>query len=240
MIRQTDTVVLTGEILSGYLAGYKEAYETSQPFLRFYGNETGGQLALMDGVATVEWPPEEGEELQYFLSAQPDIHTIRTSVPIANRLSQEWGTTPVVRPVMRCEASWEPVGQTMTPSLRNLYPLLQKVFPEIPPFESWYVDVSHRMRHECCHICAVEVASGPVSSAMTVAEWRGGAMIGSVATDERHRGCGYASRCVVNLTSLLQHRGKTVYICPKNEGAQRLYERLGFVVCGETAIVERN
>ena len=74
-----------------------------------------------------------------------------------------------------------------------------------------------------------------VASAMTVAEWQGGAVIGAVATDPKHRGNGYASRCVTALTRQLQQQNKQVYICPKNEYAKRLYERLGFTECDEIA-----
>ena len=80
----------------------------------------------------------------------------------------------------------------------------------------------------------------PVSSAMTVAEWANGAVIGAVATDSSHRRRGYASACVSALTQQLSSENKTVYICPKNAAAQRLYEQLGFTVVGSLATTERN
>ena len=237
MIRQTNTIASNDAFLCGYLLGYEKAYGTGQPFLSFYADENGGQLAVMDGAATIVWH-DEWEELQWFLSARADIHTIRCSPALAKRLAlPAWETT--VRPVMRCTASLSDSRETVTPSIRAVHPFLASVFIEMPPFEDWYVDVSHRVRHDCCRICAVENEGAVVASAMTVTEWDDGAVIGAVATHPDHRRRGYAARCVTELAAQLQQMGKTVYICPKNEGAQRLYERLGFVCCDETALLER-
>ena len=78
-----------------------------------------------------------------------------------------------------------------------------------------------------------------VSSAMTTAEWTGGALIGGVATAPTHRRRGLAGTCVHALVGALKREGRQVYICPKKEGAMRLYTELGFSVCGEIAQVER-
>ncbi len=237
MIKQIDRINHVDSLLGGYLSGYLKAYGTEQSFLKFYTDENGGQLALMDGTATIVWH-EETEELRWFLSAQADIHTIRCSVSLAKRLTFD-GWEMTVLPVMRCETALAEVQKTVMPSIRALHPFLASVFAEMPPFDEWYVDVSHRVRHDCCRICAVENEGTVVASAMTVAEWDTGAVIGAVATHPDHRRQGYAAQCVSDLTAKLQTTGKTVYICPKNEGAQRLYERLGFVCCDETALLER-
>lgn len=238
MIRQTDIPQFGITFLDGYLASYYRAYGSRQPFLRFFTDENGGILALMDGVATTSWH-DDTEELQWFLRAQGDIHTVRAAPSVAEELSKSLGGNVQCRPVMRCEVAHETNGSTVMPSLRKLYPLLDRTFESFPSFDNWYVDVSHRVRHDCCHICGVEYDGQLISSAMTVAEWGTGAVIGSVATDSEYRGHGYASQCVTELAAFLQQQRKTVFICPKNETAQRLYERLGFSVCGQTAVLER-
>ena len=238
MIRQMDGVTPTDDFLCGYLRGYQNAYGIAQPFLQFYADEHGGQMAIMDGVATVLWH-EDVEELQWFLSARADVHTIRCAATLAETLTR-MGWKTQVRPVMRCESALVHEEDTVMPSIRELYPFLACVFAEMPPFDEWYVDVSHRVRHGCCRICAVENDGVVVASAMTVAEWENGAIIGAVATHYKYRRRGYAARCVTNLTAELQQEGKTVYICPKNDAAQRLCERLGFVCCDTVALLERN
>lgn len=237
MIKQIECINPTDSILGGYVQGYANAYGTEQSFLQFYADENGGQLALMDGVATVDWH-DETEELVWFLSARADVHTVRCAPFLAMRLSS-CGWEAVYRPVMRCDTLVSVTQETAMPSIRELYPLLASVFAEMPPFDNWYVDVSHRVRHGCCHICAVESCGAVLASAMTVSEWGNGAVIGAVATHPEHRRRGYAARCVSELTALLQAEGKTVYICPKNEAAKRLYERLGFAQVDEIALLER-
>lgn len=236
MIRlETTPFTFEGDILSGYLAGYGEAYGTDQPFLQFYSDENGSQLAIMDGVAIVRCGENAYEEIAAFLSLQPQVRYIRTDCQMAAFLKREWGTAYEVRPVMRCTVSLESGGDTVPLSPREIYPLLSRIFADFPSFEPWYLDVSYRERHGFCRNRAVVKDGAAVASAMTVAEWQGGAVIGAVATDPNHRGNGYASRCVTALTRQLQQQNKQVYICPKNEYAKRLYERLGFTVCDEIA-----
>lgn len=239
MIRLLTQITQTDTVLSGYLNGYYGAYGAEQSFLQFYGDEHGNQLAVMDGTATVCWKEINREELLLFLFSQPNVRTVRTDAKTGVALAEFWGTEAVIRPVMKCEIAACAEGVTDSPSPRILYPFLVNIFPEMPSFEPWYLDVSHRLRHGFCHICAAKSGEEVISSAMTVAEWTNGAMIGAVATHEGHRSKGLAARCVTNLTAELQAAGKTVYISPKTEKAKRLYERLRFSVCDELAIVER-
>lgn len=227
-----------GDILSGYLAGLCEAYGTAQPFLQFFKDENGGQLAIMDGVATVRCAQNSYEEIAAFLSLQSQVRQIRTDCETAAFLKNKWGVSYEVRPVMQCAMPIEKTGDTVLLSPREIYPLLSCVFAEFPPFEPWYLDVSYRMRHGFCRNQAVVKDSVAVASAMTVSEWNGGAVIGAVATDPKHRGQGYAAACVTSLTAALQQENKQVFICPKNEYARRLYEWLGFTVCDQMAWIE--
>ncbi len=238
MIKQTERITDNGTVLCGYLRSAWNAYGPHHSFLRFFADDDGGQLSIMDGVATVCWH-EHVDELAMFLAAQPDVHTVRCDVFVAEKLRQV-NDTVTVRPIMCCKATVTACGAVTVPSLRTLYPLLTSAFDNMPPFDRWYVDVSHRMRHGCCHIAAVQQEDKTVSSAMTVAEWESGAVIGAVATHGDYRRRGYAACCVTALTAQMQSEGKHVFICPKNETARHLYETLGFDICGELALLERN
>ena len=201
-------------------------------------------ISCIDGQAVVAaGEHEDVEELVSFFSLQPDWTGIRTDAACAARLAESWGvcvsTGVVMTPGRVFAQEAQPLcGQA---SARALYPLLAQVFGEaMPPFEAWYVDVSHRMRHGFCRTAAVMEEGETAACAMTVAECAGAALIGCVATREESRGRGYASRCVTALAAALQQEGKRVLLSPKNEPARRLYERLGFVVCGEWGAVRRS
>jgi len=123
------------------------------------------------------------------------------------------------------------------PYLPSVYDLLKEHFPGISPFESWYPDVSHRVRHGNSHISVILEGERVVSTAMTVAETDTAAVLGQVATHPDFRRRGLAGRCIKSTIS--QCKGKELYILPVNENAQRLYEKLGFIIEGGWAELRR-
>lgn len=118
---------------------------------------------------------------------------------------------------MRLERDLPPDDRVQPPaSPRSVYPLLAQCFEDgLSAFDSWYVDVSHRLRHGCCHMVVLSDAQGPAATAMTVAECHGAALLGAVATRPDCRSRGYASACVSTLAHTMLAKGKAVWICPK-------------------------
>lgn len=220
-----------------------EAYGSDKPFVQFWRTESGGVISCMDGQAIAAVSENENfEELAAFFSLQTDWSGIRTDEACAVRLAEKWSvpvsTGVVMTPGCVFRQEKQPLLEQVSP--RVLYPLLAAVFGgAMPPFEAWYIDVSHRMRHGFCRTMAIAEEGETAACAMTVAECAGAALIGSVATQEKSRGKGYASRCVTALAAALQDEGKRVLLSPKNEPAKRLYERLGFIVCGKWGVVKR-
>ena len=215
-----------------------EAYGTRYSFLRFWSGDRGECIALMDGQAilvcdTADLYPDN-DELLCFLSMQPEIRSIRTDAQTAEWLFAHLGghlkTGEVMQPTRKfieSSAMVKPFAE------RETYPLLERVFGDaVPPFEAWYVDVSHRRRRDLCRIVGIEERGEAAAVAMTVAECTGHALIGAVATAPQCRGKGYASACVSTLTQLLQYEKKQVWLSPKNEKAKCLYEHLGFKTVG--------
>lgn len=224
------------------IAGLLEAYGPDCPFVRFWQADEGGLVALLDGMAVAEHSMQtDREELYLFLSMQPEIRSVRTDAAFAAILAKRWGTTAKTGSVMRLERDLPPDDRVQPPaSPRSVYPLLAQCFEDgLSAFDSWYVDVSHRLRHGCCHMVVLRDAQGPAATAMTVAECHGAALLGAVATRPDCRGRGYASACVSTLAHTMLAKGKAVWICPKNPAAQRLYERLHFTVCGDWGVVSK-
>lgn len=224
------------------IAGLLEAYGPDCPFVRFWQTDEGGRIALLDGMAVVEQQTQTGrEELCLFLTMQPEIQAVRTDADLAAALAERWETKAKTGPVMRLEGERLPDNRVQAPaSPRSVYPLLARCFQEgLPAFDSWYVDVSHRLRHGGCHMAVLNDSQGLAATAMTVAECRSAALLGAVATRPDCRGRGYATACVSTLAHAMRKEGKSVWICPKNPAAQRLYERLHFTVCGDWGVVSK-
>lgn len=217
------------------LAGWWKAYGFDRPFVRFWRTEQGGMLAAMGDAFLAAVPPEDHEEAALFVHMQPEWRTLRSDPVFAAALSAYGGMTTQTGQVMRllAPASDE---KASTPAAREVYPLLRAVFGDtLPLFDDWYVDVSHRLRHDCCRITGIYEAGALAAVAMTTAECDTAALIGGVATRPESRGRGYAHRTVMALAGALQRQGKAVWLSPKNAHVAALYTRWGFVPVGEWA-----
>ncbi len=241
MIRQTDAPRFpAGDTLPLYrVRALWECYGAVS-FIRYYMTDGGSVAALFDGQAIVHATAADREELCLFLIMQPDVTSVLADTDTVAVLAAAWGSECRSYPVMQYAGGTVDGGALCDLSPRVIYALLQPIFPHLPPFDVWYPDVCYRVRHGACRIAAVCEGNTPVSCAMTTAEWTGGALLGCVATATTHRRQGLAARCVTDLVAALQREGRDSYICPKNEGAERLYRGLGFEHCGTVAQTERN
>ncbi len=210
------------------------------PFVRFYRGDSGSALAMLDGQAIVYAVEAEREEAALFIAMQPDITSVLTDPATAALIAAHIQANVCDYPIMRYERAWVTHSRLEPVPAKALYSFLQPIFPHLAPFEVWYADVSYRERHGFCRNVALCEAGIPVSCAMTVAEWSGGAQIGGVATTPVYRQRGLAGLCVRSLTARLRDENREVYICPKHDKAQHLYETNGFAVCGRVATIERN
>ena len=216
------------------ICGLRRAYGMSASFIRFLSDEYGSVASVMDGVCVLQCNTVNIDEWIAFLCMDPDVRLIRTTGGVGALIAQACQKPMKSGIVMVFDntSSYKTL-QTKEPSIREVYKHLASVFADFPTFDGWYVDVSHRVRHGCCHITAIEDGPDIVSTAMTVAETEHAALIGGVATSFTHRKKGYASRCIKTLLNALPQ--KAVYIAPINTDAQRLYQSLGFAVYGTWA-----
>ncbi len=213
---------------STYITSRFLSYGGNAPFAPFYTDENGTILSVLNTHAAMCTTTLDVQEWAIFLAMHPDILTVTAPLAVAEKLAQTLGSTVSEKKILRLNAPLQPPQITITePSPRLVYPLLSAVFGDtMPPFEDWYVDVSHRVRHGYCTVAAVERNGAVASSAMTVAEAPDAVVIGAVATAENARKQGFAAECIRYLAQ--KHADKTVLISPKNAYAERLYTTLGF------------
>ncbi len=207
----------------------KCAYGFDTSFLHFFADGKGCLASLMDGYCIFHSPHGLTDEWQAFFRLLPDIKTLYTDEISGRNIVKAFNLPYKSGSVMRLNKGSATVKQLPVPSLRLVYDLLKRVFVEYTPFDSWYVDVSHRIRHGCCRISTIQRHDLPVACAMTVAETESAVIIGGVATDATHRGQGLAQECIDALLAAIPQ--ETVFIAPVDAYAQRYYERFGFVVC---------
>lgn len=230
--------VATNEVLVRII-GLRLTYGLDVPFVRYYTDGEGALLAAMDGVGMFH-AEHITDEWCVFLAMNPDIETIHCSDSIGHVLvgSGIWqgraGVTLKYAGELP-EMVYENV--CVTPYLPRVYELLKDHFPGISSLDYWYPDVSHRVRHGNCHISAVLDGECVVSTAMTVAETATAAVLGQVATHPDFRRRGLAEKCIKS--TIFQCKDKELYILPINEYAQKLYVKMGFMVCGGWTELQR-
>ena len=212
------------------------AYGSEAPFIRYYADDYGGLLSILDGNAVL-YCRENVEEWVTFVTMNPDILRIHCSAAIARilRSTEEWQGREGI--VLKYADNAAASNVCETPYLPHVHALLSACFEDMASLNAWYPDVSHRIRHNCGKIAAILIDNQVVSTAMTVAETETVAVIGQVATHVDFRGRGYAQACINSLIS--RCKGKQLYILPITEYAQSLYEKMGFVPDGNWAELQR-
>lgn len=97
-----------------------------------------------------------------------------------------------------------------------------------PPFDDFYVDVNHKLRHKTMRMFGLFDKDELVSVAMTVAESPQGAVLGAVSCSPNYRRLGYGSEIVKYICNSLISEGKSVFLHRAENANFAFYENLGF------------
>ena len=117
----------------------------------------------------------------------------------------------------------------VNPDLNEVYRLLESCQSdtfEVPSYEDFILDMSHKIRHETALCVGIREGEKLVAAAMTVAQSKTCAVIGAVATDKDYRYSGYGSQCVKALCHLLD--GKEIFIMRDESENEDFYKSMGF------------
>ena len=121
------------------------------------------------------------------------------------------------------------------PTIREAYDLIAKCAEEgfmPPPFEDFYVDVNHKLRHNAMRLIGMRDGEALAAVAMSIAETDDLAVLGAAACHPDFRGKGYGSYIIAQITNSLINEDKTVYLYRALNKNVRFFKKLGFVECG--------
>lgn len=114
------------------------------------------------------------------------------------------------------------------------YPKLMDLFNFVDydnqDFKSWYVDISHRVRHSTAKAYTLNVDGEIISSGILSSVYDGDAILTAVRTADEMRGMGYGSCLVANICCDVKG---TVYLMRDIDRNESFYSRLGFVNTGK-------
>lgn len=120
------------------------------------------------------------------------------------------------------------------PDLNEVYRILcrcREIGFDVPQYEDFILDVSHRLRHGTAKCAAVSNGEKYISFAMTVAQSESCATIGAVATEKEYRRMGIGSMCVRALCRSLGER--KIFIMRDKSKNEKFYGKLGFENTGK-------
>lgn len=211
------------------------AYGMNEPFAQFWTQDDKAAFCKLDEVLIMDANGADFDEIKDFITMTGasrmlcDLSAARNfDLPIDVR-----GEIMVYHQNKPMQA---PGIFEINPSLREIHALLSECTSHtfVPPeFEPFYMDMSHRIRHNTAASVGVRQGETLVSCAICSAYTSDKAVLSAVAVspDFRRKGFGYAA--LRGLISQLPQ--ENIYIFRTHQENEEFYRKFGFTPCGEFA-----
>lgn len=204
------------------------AYGTGERFLEHWvqleDNKPRAVISRMDGNITIFCESANDELLEF-------IEAVGYNTVLADKklFPQYWSGEVLMKLVgkSKTEAS---DNIEFNPTIREIYSVLERCRGEgfeVPDFDSFYPDMSHRVRHNLSRVLAYRLDGQAIACCMTSAETDNCAIISGAACLPEYRGRGYASELVAKIVEALGNKDVFVFCREELVG---FYNRLGFIV----------
>ncbi|MDE6506811.1 MAG: GNAT family N-acetyltransferase, partial [Eubacterium sp.] len=201
------------------------AYSCKYPFARFYRqiNDDGAVtaiLSVLDKDITISFDKNaDRDELSQFVSVI-GFDSVLCDEALEIDSCYECGI------VMKTDKSIEIPCNYMEideyPHLFDLYNFID--YGEIN-FDSWYVDISHRIRHGAAKAFTLNMDEEIISSAIFSSIYKNNAILTGVQTKPEFRKMGYGSALI---SAMCCDFNGTVYLMRENGRNESFYKKLGF------------
>lgn len=215
------------------LAAYR-SYGAKYEFCRFYSCENGkggaGLIHVYYGSMVIDGAADPSEAESFIDMIQPINVEASGNCPL--NIS---GYRAVPRTLFRIvPRDTEIAFDTLTENgdLTYCYKILRESFENMGSFDSWYVDISHRIRHKTAAVYLWE--NSTVTKAFDIG---GYAFLSHIATAAEARGKGRARKMLYCIAGQLAAEGKTGYLFAL-EHRISFYESIGFEPAGRDLIYE--
>ena len=209
------------------------AYGCKYPFARFYRqvNDDGtvtAILSVLDKDITISFAENaDRDELSRFVSVI-GFDSVLCDETLEIDSCYECGI------VMKTDKSIEiPCNFTEIDEYPHLFDLYNFIdYGEIN-FDSWYVDISHRIRHGAAKAFTLNMDEEIISSAIFSSIYKKNAILTGVQTKPEFRKMGYGSALV---SAMCCDFNGTVYLMRENGRNESFYKKLGFENIGKWRI----
>ena len=221
-----------GNAFSCRIRATADAYGFGHPFARFWTQGHHAAICMLDDAMVLDARPDaDFGELAAFLSAT-GARTLLCATEAAEKLpfcASDMGE------IMALHAPFPPADNVIEwdPSPRELHALLcacETAHFIPPPFEPFYLDLSHRTRHGTACSAAVRLGDALAACAVCSARADGAAVLSAVAVHPSFRRRGLGARVVRALAAHLAV--DIIYIFRAENENEAFYRSLGFAGCG--------
>lgn len=230
------------DIFSGKILSLIEAYGFNYDFARFFMQGESLLISKLDGDFVIAECGDNAcekqihfEELGVFLQMQ-GFYTILCSTFIETGLKPylkaDYHRNNLMEYKLADDFPLDNVSEN--PPLSEVFKVLCDAFDRINEdmWESWYLDMSHRVRHKISTIYMLDK-----TSTVTIQfENDEIAFAGQIATLTAEQGKGYSRKLLHFVFHKYVAKGKSVLVTCKNEKLG-FYEKTGFVKIGEITVV---
>lgn len=210
------------------------AYGVDEPFARFWVQDGGSAVAKLDDAAILEERDSDPEELAEFLRVL-DIRTLSCAEPAAERLGLPVAARGEVL-LRRGAVPGDAAGAERDPDLREIHALLCRAAGDgfaPPEFESFYMDLSYRIRHGAGMAAGIRLGGELTACALCPSVTERSAVVSAVAVAPEHRREGLGRAVLAALTAALGR--EQVYAFRADGRNEEFYRSLGFRPCGRWA-----
>ncbi|MGX8711615.1 MAG: GNAT family N-acetyltransferase [bacterium] len=211
-----------------------QAYGLNEPFAQFWvQEETGTLLCKLDDTVILDAGEADFEELADFIRM-----TGAERLLCASAAAGKIGFPATKRGQIMMYDNASPVQPRFlfetNPSLRDIHALLSACASESftpPEFEPFYMDMSHRIRHDTAVTAGIRQGDRLVSCAICSTRTEQTAVLSAVCVDPEHRRRGLGHETLSALISQLPDR--RIFILRAQDENEGFYRSYGFSECGE-------
>lgn len=222
------------DIYSIRILSLLNAYGCKYPFARFYRQvnscgKVSAILSVLDKDFTLSFDNEfaDKDEIKEFLSVI-GFETLLCDESLHIDVPYEYGVVMKTYKKIKTSCNYDEVNKYNY--LLDLYNFIEC---DGNNFDSWYVDISHRIRHNSAKAFTLNVDNQIVSSVILSSIYQNNAIITGVRTNPKFRKKGYGSALVSTICSNVVG---DVYLMREKDKNESFYKKLGFENIGNWRI----
>jgi len=212
------------------------AYGLDEPFAQFWTQGEKAAFCKLDDVMTLDaFDDANFEEIKEFIHMS-GANRLLCGSTAAEQIGLPIASRGEIMTYLNSVKSGSQELFEQNPSLREIYALLCECETDtfLPPeFEPFYMDLSHRIRHEAAAAVGIRKGETLVSCAICVAQTADQAIVSAVATQPEQRRKGHGRAALSALLSQLKQ--KNIYILRAQNENETFYRDFGFTSIGQFA-----